>query len=409
MRLGIDLRFYRPEPYGLAVHIRDVMKELVPLLQNSTKVSEIVLIMDKSVSDEQFEKNLVWWSDVASSEKFTIHRSGTKYYSIAEQTLFVKELNSLSLDLTFFFTFNYPILYKKPFIYQVLDLSLPKTRNNFSIKVQAMLMCFRAGIANAQHVIFLGKATRKDATKYSTSNLLDEDLPDFRPNTVVYNGINDLYISTPTANEKKAKLVNLNFEPSKAARLNVLKNQYGIHKPYFFFVSVWRKYKNFQGLAEAFEKFNTAGNYQLVLGGGQDKKFPEVLEFVQSLEQYKKGNIIVTGRVEKDSDLVLLYDDAYAFVAPSLSEGFGLWIVEAATRGTPVLCSNIEVFKEIAEENVMYFDPDSPDDIARTMQSFVDLPDYRKDALTRGMFVHSQKYRWANTADDIYHVIENTL
>lgn len=43
------------------------------------------------------------------------------------------------------------------------------------------------------------------------------------------------------------------------------------------------------------------------------------------------------------------------YVMPSRSEGFGLAVVEAALTGTPVICSNIEVFHEIFDETEATF------------------------------------------------------
>lgn len=49
-----------------------------------------------------------------------------------------------------------------------------------------------------------------------------------------------------------------------------------------------------------------------------------------------------------DGRLAELYRGASLFVFPSLAEGFGIPVVEAANAGVPVLCSDIPVLREVA-------------------------------------------------------------
>ena len=57
-----------------------------------------------------------------------------------------------------------------------------------------------------------------------------------------------------------------------------------------------------------------------------------------------------------DADLTLLYRRARALVLASVAEGFGLPIVEAANHGTPVIATDIPVFREVAGDSAQYFD-----------------------------------------------------
>jgi glycosyltransferase involved in cell wall biosynthesis len=52
---------------------------------------------------------------------------------------------------------------------------------------------------------------------------------------------------------------------------------------------------------------------------------------------------------------------------PSFAEGFGVPIIEALAANTPVLCSDIAVFREVAGELADYFDPFSTDSIAASV------------------------------------------
>ncbi len=64
------------------------------------------------------------------------------------------------------------------------------------------------------------------------------------------------------------------------------------------------------------------------------------------------------------ADLEGLYAAASCFVIPSLSEGFGLPILEAMRHEVPVACSNVSAMPEVAGSAARYFDPLRIEDIA---------------------------------------------
>ena len=57
-----------------------------------------------------------------------------------------------------------------------------------------------------------------------------------------------------------------------------------------------------------------------------------------------------------DSELLYCYKNAKALVTPSVTEGFGLPIIEALSQKTPVLASDIPVFREVGGDFCTYFD-----------------------------------------------------
>lgn len=65
-----------------------------------------------------------------------------------------------------------------------------------------------------------------------------------------------------------------------------------------------------------------------------------------------------------DETLATLYQRAAALLNPSLGEGYGLPLAEAMARNTPLIVSNIAVFKEVAGENAVYFEPGNSTAIA---------------------------------------------
>ena len=49
------------------------------------------------------------------------------------------------------------------------------------------------------------------------------------------------------------------------------------------------------------------------------------------------------------------YRKAYCFIQASVAEGFGIPVIEAAKHNIPVIASDIDVFKEIGGDDLIYF------------------------------------------------------
>jgi glycosyltransferase involved in cell wall biosynthesis len=61
-----------------------------------------------------------------------------------------------------------------------------------------------------------------------------------------------------------------------------------------------------------------------------------------------------------DEELMRLYRESYAFLYPTLNEGFGYPPLEAMSQGTPVLCSATGPLPEVLGAAPLYFDPYQP-------------------------------------------------
>jgi glycosyltransferase involved in cell wall biosynthesis len=73
-----------------------------------------------------------------------------------------------------------------------------------------------------------------------------------------------------------------------------------------------------------------------------------------------------------DATLDGLYRAADCFAFPSLAEGFGLPVLEAMLRGTPVTCSNATSLPEVAGDAALYFDPLDTDAIAVSIRRILE-------------------------------------
>ena len=136
--------------------------------------------------------------------------------------------------------------------------------------------------------------------------------------------------------------------------------------PYFLVVGSIEPRKNHDVILDAFEILWQEGKrVNLVIVGGHGWKSEAFIDRVSMHPMYKKRLFLL--RKTTDAELVLLYSQTAALIMASIAEGFGLPIVEAFQRGAEVICSDIPVFREIAEDHATYFDPASPISLARTI------------------------------------------
>lgn len=76
-----------------------------------------------------------------------------------------------------------------------------------------------------------------------------------------------------------------------------------------------------------------------------------------------------------DGYLTAVYKASACLLAASYDEGFGLPLVEAARHGLPILARDIPVFREVAQDNAVYFpNTDSPHRMADAIQEWLRTP-----------------------------------
>jgi glycosyltransferase involved in cell wall biosynthesis len=99
-----------------------------------------------------------------------------------------------------------------------------------------------------------------------------------------------------------------------------------------------------------------------------------------------------------DADLLNgLYAAARCLVFPSLYEGFGLPVLEAMSRGLPVICSDRGSLAEVAGSAALTVDPLSVPHIAAAMERL--MADDAEVARLRALGLHqASKFTWAATA-----------
>ncbi|MBR0895378.1 glycosyltransferase family 4 protein [Bradyrhizobium tropiciagri] len=125
-------------------------------------------------------------------------------------------------------------------------------------------------------------------------------------------------------------------------------------RPYFVVIVSAEPRKNLAAVIRAFRKLPQADLVVIGYTGapGLTRNAPSNVRFSGYVEEHEKAALIA---------------DSHGLIMPSLAEGFGVPIIEALAANTPVLCSDIAVFREVAGELADYFDPFSTESIGASV------------------------------------------
>ena len=159
-----------------------------------------------------------------------------------------------------------------------------------------------------------------------------------------------------------------------SSRVQAFKEKYKLDNPFFLYVSSFNQRKNHLFLLKAFKKYPNP-NHHLVLAGSLGDSFEAVNQLIADLDLSKRVTILPNVDQQELTDL---YHAASWFVYPSIQEGFGIPLLEAMTCHLPILASNIPVFKEIASNEVLFFDLQKEEELLNQLitLSEIDKIDY---------------------------------
>jgi glycosyltransferase involved in cell wall biosynthesis len=108
--------------------------------------------------------------------------------------------------------------------------------------------------------------------------------------------------------------------------------------------------------------------------------------------------VVFTGYVS-DGELVSLYRKAKLYVYPSVSEGFGLQILEAMTQRCPVIASRTSSLPEVGGEGAGYFDPRNPQKLAELIDRLL-RDDRLRDLMREAGYVRAKHFGWDMMAEE---------
>jgi len=329
--IGIDGRLYFQT--GVGVYLRNLLNELAKM---GGSQRYYVYVMQQDCRKIQLSQN------------FIIRPVNACWHSVAEQTVFCQTLYRDKLDLMHFTYFSYPVCYRRPFIATIHDITPLSLRTGKAStrhplvywgKYHVYRFVLREQIMNAKRIITPTETIKQQIAQLYGQAVGNKIYP-------IYEGVNHELLS--------------NNGSSSADFLSIT-------QPFYIYVGNFYPHKNVEKLIAAYSKVQT--DAKLILIGPRDYFALSLLDLIDKLGQNKR--IILYDKVTM-SGLIFCYQKAKGLIHPSLSEGFGLPIVEAMHFHLPILASNIAVFRELLGDQYLAFDPNSLQDMICKIQMFVD-------------------------------------
>ena len=181
----------------------------------------------------------------------------------------------------------------------------------------------------------------------------------------------------------------------------------GLFKPFFLATGTLQPRKNFERIIAAFQHLPAPlqKEVELVIVGKIGTVSDKLLAVIKEAET--RGNVKWLNYVDQTA-LKALYQSAQALVFPSLSEGFGIPILEAFASKTPVITSNLSSMPEVAGDAALLVDPYQVDDIMQAMQNILEDKSLRDDKIARGIERVSM-FSWKRCADQTIKIYKQLV
>jgi glycosyltransferase involved in cell wall biosynthesis len=173
-------------------------------------------------------------------------------------------------------------------------------------------------------------------------------------------------------------------------------------KPFILYIGERGRYKNFKMLLQAYGIWQQRNEVDLLVVGrrwsDQERKWLfdcGCNEQVRLLEHID------------DQALNCLYNQAQAFIYPSLFEGFGIPLLEAMASGCPIVASRIPSTLEVAGKQPFYFETKNIDSLLSALD--LALMQGRKPSRVETGIKLAKRYSWNETAQKTLLVYRSLL
>ncbi len=339
--VGIDIR--KMNDFGIGTYIRHLIQGLSEYdMPNQIKFH---LIINKHISNRSFS---------LSKKRFqTVHLNRSRRSPLQGHL-------PSSLNLNLFHAPHYlaPDNGSTPMILTVHDCihlhppTIPQAFSNMTSLSQSMFIRakrfyhqqlasgkFKRAVKSASAIIAV--------SNYSATHLVELTNIDRRKISVVYNCVDKIFLKDRSDADKRqfCRLFNLPY------------------KEYVLYCGNDLYHKNLLTLLLAWKHLQESNSSPaLVLAGPPRKEM--ISRYTEMLGI--QNSVFLTDRVPAHQ-MPLLYRSALCLVNPSLAEGFGLPVIEAMVSGIPVVCSNLEVFREVTGGHASFFNPKKPEDICEVL------------------------------------------
>ncbi|OAS20525.1 glycosyltransferase family 4 protein [Paenibacillus oryzisoli] len=214
--------------------------------------------------------------------------------------------------------------------------------------------------------------------------------------------------------EERISVVYLGSRPTLTKVTNVtiiqeVQKKFGLTDSFWLGVGTIEPRKNYRLLLEAYAQLveEQAEPKPLYIAGGKGWMEQDIQDRINELGVADKIKFL--GYVS-DEELSVLYSKCFAFIYPSLYEGFGLPVLEAMSCGAPVITSNTSSIPEVIGRAGILIDPTDVNSLLIAMRNLESNNELRSELIEKSVG-QAQKFSWRTAAQqmlDIYHKVRIT-
>ncbi|MFC2086728.1 glycosyltransferase family 4 protein [Bacteroidota bacterium] len=235
----------------------------------------------------------------------------------------------------------------------------------------------RESCKNANKIIAVSEQTKKDIIEYYSVS--EEKIK------VIYQCCDPIFQTTPTEEQ-----------------FNKVKEKYELPDQYILYVGTIEERKRLLNVVKSI--YEGKIDTPLVVIGMPTKYLKKVVNYIcHNLIE----NIIFLKNVPNE-DLPAIYQMAQVFIYPSIFEGFGIPVLEAATSRVPVITSKGSCLEESGGPSSLYINPDDIEEMIFTINKVLESEELRKKMIKDG-FEYSKKFSLDTISSQIIQTYRELL
>lgn len=371
MRIGIEAqRIFRKNKHGMDYVVLQEIKELQKMKTRHEYFVFVAPDEDHCLQD---------------SQNIHVIEIGDDFYPKWEQCALPKAVKDYKIDLLHCTSNTAPLFCKVPLILTLHDIIFlePRDRMNKSF-YQNMGWLYRKMI-----VPRILKKCRRIITvsNFEKQNIVNKlNIPSEKIQ-MIYNGYTDW------------------FRPEQDIEL--VYRKYIDAPKYFFFLGNTDPKKNTERTLVAYSKYLEKSDIKRkLLMADLDEEYLNDIILRNEIENIRE-KIVIPGYIS-NRDLPFIYNNAFAFLYPSLRESFGIPLLEAMACGTPVITSNTSSMPEIGGPDAILINPENPDEITDMMLKLEREPAFYAKQRNVGL-QRATLFSWRQTAEQLLRLYEEVL
>jgi glycosyltransferase involved in cell wall biosynthesis len=366
-RILINAGMVTSQPSGVGVYSIELLKELIPLLENEGLDYAIYSyapgLISRMNTDRVKKISLGFILDRLLRNKEVLHRH---LWNI----IYLNFL-SISFDVVYSFTSHGTLFHRKQIItiHDLICLSFPNS-HKFQYYYFRFFLPFL--IKQSEHIISISNFTKNEVVKYYSLNS--------KKISVIYNGINHLENSNWSEEDERWL-----FDISH-------------NMPYGLCVGASYPHKNIETLLEVLTRINNS-DFKFFIINKPNAYYHSLQKRVTELQL---KNVIFLPYVDA-SKLALLYKNARLNVYLSLYEGFGFPPAEAVFFRTQSLLSKQSALVEVYGDNFEYSDPFDLNKIEGVILKYV----FSDKKIQNNSYCDlKKKYNWGHAAKKTFDILK---